>query len=162
MKLSSISLLVFLSLVIINCSKSTHVLSGESIALEFYTSDSSGKRINIFSPNSDIFFHVLMSNNSDSTINYYTVHSGPEFGVKIYQGDSLIGTSDDQKGYATVIVDRQLRAGHALEWSDSWLSNPAHTQPLPSGSYKAVVVSYINFYYLARELTADTLGFVIR
>lgn len=169
MNSSWLVLLLFGCLLFGACNKSTdpiNFLKDKPITGEdayYYLSDSSGNLKAEFLLGEDIFFHFGIINNQDSVVTYTKGHGGPPVvSFVIFNGDSLIGYSDDGYVYPAVLGGGMIAPHDTLEYSVSWYSNPFHTDTIEGGSYYTTVYPYIWFEDFNISSLLDTLVFEVR
>jgi len=137
---------------IVSCEKDISNLENDNIAQNpdnglvessFFITDSLGNISFLFKEKEDIFFRYTIKNNTFETLYGNTADESPIAFIKLFCGDSLIGTSHDGYGYRQTALGYKIYPGDSIYYQCSWYSNPSHDL-LTAGNYKTLAVPQLH------------------
>jgi len=128
------------------CGNSTGPEEDNSLSIQFFLADSSGEETTLFDVGQEIYFDYSIVNNTGATLHYALPNTGPFVSLEVFHADSLIGTSDDGRLYAQVIVGGTPAPGDSLKWVYPWFSTEYHSALL-AGEYTAWAKPRLSIYF---------------
>ena len=129
---------------LMGCSNSSEPEQLNTLVRDYYLSNTTGTRITSFKASEDIIFNYMFINNTEDSLIYGLIHSGPFVSFKVLKDTVIIGSTTDGYLFLLNASMGKLPPGDTMWARPSWLSNEYHDNLTP-GNYTAFADLHIWF-----------------